>query len=252
MMTEFGSGTAWAVPMFDLAGNNVANPTPVPFGAMQDISVDFSFSVKELYGLYQFPIDVARGTAKITGKAKVARFQALLFNQLFGENQTANEMKVAYQEAANVAAGNFTVTAAANFSLDLGVSYVSNGTPLARNSAAGAAGQYVVDAANGIYTFHANDANVAVLVSYAYTANNANATGKIFTINNQLLGLSPFFKLVLNQHRRAKHMTLILNRCISTKLTIATKLEDFSIPEFDFSAMADDASIVGQWSLAEP
>jgi hypothetical protein len=251
MQTEFGSGVLWAVPMIDLAGNNVAVPTPVPFGAMQDVSVDFSFSVKELYGMYQFPIDVARGTAKVGGKSKVARFNAGLFNQILGENMTANEMKVAFQESANVGANNFTVAAAANFSLDLGVTY-SNGTPLARNSAAGAAGQYVVDAANGKYTFHANDANTTVLVSYAYTANNANATGRIFTINNQLLGLSCFFKLVLNQNRRAKHMTLILNRCISTKLSVATKLEDFTIPEMDFSAMADDSGVVGQWSMAEP
>jgi hypothetical protein len=247
MQTEFGSGVMWAVPTIDLAGNNVATPTPVPFGAMQDISLDISYTVKELYGLYQFPIDVARGTAKVTGKAKVARFQAQLFNQLFGETLTANEYKASYQEAGTVTANNITVTAAANFYLDLGVSYNSNGTPLTRGANA-AAGVYVVGA-NGLYTFAANDANTAMLISYLYTANNA--AGNSFVLNNQLLGLSPFFQVVLNQNRRGKHFTTVLNRCIATKLSFATKLEDFNIPEFDFSAMADDSGVFGRFSIAE-
>ena len=37
------------------------------------MSVDFSFSVKELYGQNQFPLAVARSAAKVTGKAKLAR-----------------------------------------------------------------------------------------------------------------------------------------------------------------------------------
>lgn len=247
MQTLFGSGTMWAVPTIDLAGNNIAVPTPIPFGAMQEATLDLSFSVKELYGLYQFPIDVARGTGKITGKAKMARFQAALFNQLFGETLTTNEMKVAYQESGNVANNIITVAAAANFSLDLGVWFAANGNPLTRGANA-ANGVYVVGA-NGLYTFAANQANTQMHISYAYTM--ANANGNSFVINNQLLGLSPFFKVVLNQNRRAKHMTLILNRCVATKLSHGSKLEDFNIPEFDFSAMADDSSVVGSWSLAE-
>ena len=72
MMTEFGSGVVWGIPTINLAGNNVVNPTPVPFGALQDVSVDFAFSVKELYGQYQFPIDVARGTATPDVSARAA------------------------------------------------------------------------------------------------------------------------------------------------------------------------------------
>jgi len=244
---EFGSGVMWATPMIDLAGNNVSNPTPIPFGAMQDVSLDIAYSVKELYGLYQFPLAVARGTAKLTGKAKIARFQARLFNQVFGETLSANEIKTVSLLAANVTGNNYNTGQGANFYLDLGIQY-ANGTPMARNSAAGAAGQYVV-AANGLYTFHANDANVAIIVSYAYNA--ANGPGNSWTINNQLLGLSPFFKLVLNQAFQGKQVSLIFNRCVSTKLSFATKLEDFHIPEFDFSMMADDNSTVGSISVGE-
>lgn len=246
---EFGSGVMWAVPTIDLAGNNVANPTPIPFGAMQDVSLDIAYSAKELYGFYQFPIAVARGTAKLTGKAKVARFQARLFNQVFGETLSANEIKAVALLAANVSANNnYNTTQGANFYLDLGIQF-ANGTPLTRvANNANAVGQYVV-AANGVYNFHANDANQAIVVSYAYYANNT--AGNSWTINNQLLGLSPFFKAVLNQQYQGKQVSLIFNRCVSTKLTFATKLEDFHIPEFDFSMMADDSGVVGSISVGE-
>jgi len=246
MQTLFGSGVMWAVPMINLAGNNVATPTPIPFGAMQEATVDFSFGKKELYGLSVFPIDVARATGKIDIKAKMARFQALLFNQLFGETPNANELKVAYQEALSVSANNATVAAGANFSLDLGVWYANNMMPLTR-AANVSAGNYVVGA-NGNYSFNESN-NTAILISYAFTG--ANSNGSNFTINNQLLGLSPFFKVVLNQNRRARHMTLVLNRCVATKIGIGTKLEDFNIPDFEASAMADDAGVVGTWSFNE-
>lgn len=248
MQTLFGSGVMWAVPMIDLAGNNVSNPTPIPFGAMQEVTVDFTFTKKELYGLKVFPLDVARGTGKIELKAKIARFQAALFNQLFGETLNANEMKVAYQESGNVSNNTITVIAAANFSIDLGVSFVSNGTALTRVANNATGNQYVVGT-NGNYTFNAAN-NTQMYISYAYNYNNS-SSGSIFTINNQLLGLSPFFKVVLNQNRRAKHMTLILNRCVSTKISFGTKLEDFNVPDFECSAMADDSEVVGQFSLAE-
>ena len=246
---EFGSGVMWATPMIDLAGNNVSNPTPIPFGAMQDVSLDIAYSVKELYGLYQFPLAVARGTAKLTGKAKIARFQARLFNQVFGETLSANEIKAVSLLAANTgAANNYNTGVGSNFYLDLGIQY-ANGVPMNRNTTPGSNGQYAVNSTTGIYTFNASENNTSILVSYAYYANNT--AGNSWTINNQLLGLSPFFKLVLNQQFQGKQVSLIFNQCVSTKLTFATKLEDFHIPEFDFSMMADANSQIGFISVGE-
>jgi hypothetical protein len=245
---EFGSGTMWAVPTIDLAGNAISVPTPVPFGAMQDVAVDISFSVKELYGLYQFPIDVARGTAKLTGKSKVAMIQARLFNQIFGETLSANEIKVAFQESANTGNNGFNSNQSP-FLFDLGVLWANNSIPLTRAANAANNGIYSVDA-NGHYAFGAGDANKSVKVSYTYTGNGS--TANQWTINNQLLGLSPFFKTVFSITRAGKVLTIIFNKCISTKLTLTTKLEDFLIPEFDFSIMADDSGQVGNISVTEP
>ncbi|MBF1685289.1 MAG: hypothetical protein HXO78_11345, partial [Selenomonas sp.] len=67
-----------------------------------------------------------------------------------------------------------------------------------------------------------------------------------------LMGEAPTFKTILNARFNGKQTTLILNSCTSSKLSlISTKLEDFSIPEFDFAAMADDTNRVGELSMLE-
>ncbi len=38
-----------------LVRTDIATPTPVRIGTLQDVSVDMSFQVKELYGQYQAP-----------------------------------------------------------------------------------------------------------------------------------------------------------------------------------------------------
>jgi len=59
-------GRSMGRPTIDITGAVIANPTPVPFGALQDISLDFSWTMKELYGQYQMPLAVGRGAAKVT------------------------------------------------------------------------------------------------------------------------------------------------------------------------------------------
>ena len=46
-------------------------------------------------------------------------------------------------------------------------------------------------------------------------------------------------------------MSLKLNACTSSKLSLQTKLEDFVIPELDFSCFADATGTVMTWSFAE-
>ena len=246
MQYAFGSGVAWGVPTIDLTGTAVATPTPVPLAAMQEISCDISSSTKQLFGLYQFALAVARGTAKITGKAKMGRFDAAAFNLCFGETPVAGENKVSYQEAQTVTGNNATVNNNSTFLTDLGVTYSSNGVSLTRGATASGPGIYACNTTTGIYTFNNADNNAAVKISYVYTT--SLAPGSVITLINQLLGHQPFFKLVMNQTYAGKNFTLTLNRCISSKLSFATKLEDWNIPEFDFEAMADDSNIVGTMS----
>ena len=85
-MFLFGSGSLWITPT---GGNLPANPTPIEVGTLQDVSLDISFDLKQLYGQNQFPESIARGKGKITGKARIGRFNSDLLNQMmFAQTRT--------------------------------------------------------------------------------------------------------------------------------------------------------------------
>ena len=48
-----------------------------------------------------------------------------------------------------------------------------------------------------------------------------------------------------------KTLYMRLNSCYSSKLTMATKIDDFMIPEFDFAAGADVSGVIGTMSSSE-
>lgn len=240
----FGSGTLWAVR------TDQNTPTPHKFGVLQDVSIDLSYTVKQLFGLYQFPVDVARGTSKITGKAKMGGIQGLLLSDLFfNVNPTTGQTYVANGESQVVTGNTVSPTNKANFTQDYGVIYNATGVPLTRVSGGSeVAGQsYSIDGSN-VYHFASGDNGLTVLVSYGYTIA---GTGQNFTITNQLLGTAPTFKIALQQIGKTKVGNLILNACISSKLSIPTKLEDYTIFEFDFEAFADSSNNIGTWSMNE-
>lgn len=244
MQYSFGSGVMFGTTLV----SNV--PTPVRFGGLQGCSFDIAFSTKELYGQYQFPIALGRGTGKITGKADFAQINAQAYNDLFFglTNPTTGETKTSVSEAQTVTANTVTVTNGANFVADLGVVRASDGSIYNRVAANAVGLQYVVNTTTGVYTFNASQNNVAVAISYAY---NDSANGKKITITNQLLGNSPQFSMLFTETFNGKQITLTLNACMSSKLTLATKLEDFTIPSFDFQAFADASGTVGTLSTDE-
>ncbi len=139
-----------------------------------------------------------------------------------------------------------SVANAANFSADAGVLYAAAGLPLTKVESSPAAGQYSVAA--GVYTFAAADEGKAVLITYTYTIA---SSGQKFTIANQLVGTTPTFQALFYTTFQNQAVTLQLNNCTSSKLSFSTKLEDFVIPEFDFSCFADAGGNVMTWSFAE-
>lgn len=238
----FGSGVVFG------RSNTNSPPTPVRFGALQDISVEFAYTSKPLYGQYQFPLAIGRGTAKITGKAKWAQFNAQAYNDLFfgNSNPATGETKTAVAEAQTVSANTITVTNNATFVADQGVVRASDGALLTRVTATPTGLQYSCNETTGVYTFNNTQNAVAMAVSYTYSDA---ANGKKITITNQLLGNSPTFSLVFTNTYNSQQMTMTLAQCLSNKLSIATKLEDWTVPEFDFEAFADASGSVGTLSL---
>ena len=238
-MFEFGSGTLFGFP---IGGNTAPNPTPMKFGTLQDVSLDISGDTKQLYGQKQFPEAVARGKCKITGKAKFASINGKMMNDLFfGQPLGTGMIKTALDEAGTVPATPFqiTVSNAANFKQDWGVRYAAGanaGLPLTRVAASPATGQYSVNTATGIYTFASGDTGASVLISYTFTAA---TTGTQLNITNQLMGFAPTIQVLLETVYNAGQFSVMLYSVIASKLSFATKQEDFIIPEFDFEAFAN-------------
>lgn len=223
---------------------DIATSTPVNIGFAQGLSLDFSATIKELFGQNQYPIDAARGTVKITGKMSAATISGLAWNAaFFGAGFTSGGFKWNPGEAGVVPGTPFQVTVAnsATFDQDLGVINATTGLPFTKVASAPAAGQYSVAA--GVYTFNTGDTGAAVLISYTSTVT---GTGQTLTINNSLLGTSPIFALDYFTSRNNKAIVLRLNQCQASKISLATKLEDFGMPEFDFSAFANNAGQVGK------
>lgn len=239
----FGSGRLFNVPQYP-----ASLITPVEFGFLQEVSIDYSFTVKELMSQYQFAVDVARGAGKITGKCKAAKISALLFNNtFFGQTEVATQTLIQQDENHAVPPTPFQVTVAPPnsgiFATDLGVYNAATGVPFIKlASGTPAAGQYTVTT-GGVYLFASADnvSGIYVNINYSYTV----STGHSIAIANKLMGYSPSFSLSFHMLYEGNDAVFVLNRCISTKLTFATKVEDYMIPEFDFSAFADSGNNLG-------
>ena len=239
----FGTGTL-------IGTSAAAGSSPLGFGALQNASVDFSFNSKPLFGQYNFALSVARGQGKIAIKAASAEISGLRYNQLFFDAAlAAGSQAFSVGEVGQIpAATPYTVTVAnsASFLDDQGVVYGATGLPLQRVTNAPTQGQYSVAA--GVYTFAAADSGQAVYITYRY---NVAASGQTLTITNNLLGVAPTFALAFSMTYQGAQFNFKLNNCVSSKLTIATKLEDFVMPDFEAEAFADSSGNIGTMSFSQ-
>ena len=247
-MFSFGSGVLLGFR------NDIATSTPINFGLIQEVGLDIGFDTKELYGQYQYPVAIARGKAKFTGKAKLARISGLAFGNLFfGITPVAGQIATAFGEGPTaIPATPFTITPsnAATFQDDLGVINAATGLPFTKVASAPTAGQYSVNATTGVYTFASADnvSAISVLINYTYTIA---ATGEKIVVTNQLLGTTPTFQANLFTTFQSKALNLKVPLCTSSKLSFPTKLDDFVMPDFEFSVYADAAGNVATWSFGE-
>ena len=254
MQLAFGAGALWG-NRTDVTGSGIG---PDQFGILQDVQIDWDWQTKELWGQFQFPVDIARGQGKITGKAKFARIFGAIYGDLFfGQAPATGQLTVSENEAATVAPTSpytVTVAGAANYVDDLGVFYAAGtnaGNRFTRVTTPAAAGQYSVNFATGIYTFSAVDSNASLLISYLYNS----IAGKKLVVTNQLMGTTPTFKATFYTAKTTQGtpagLALVLNACTATKLSLPTKVDDYEIQEFDFSAFADATGTIGTLSVNE-
>jgi hypothetical protein len=129
----FGAGALWGTALTDASGAAIANPTPILFGVLQDVSVDISGDIKELYGQNQFAEAVARGKAKISSKAKFGRINGRLLNDLFfGQTMTSSIVANVYDTTgAAIPATPFQITPTVPNRAALGLAISAFAMPMA-------------------------------------------------------------------------------------------------------------------------
>lgn len=240
-MYQFGVGSLFA---------KFPDGTSVEFGTLQDCNVDFSFDKKELYGRNQFPVKVARSKGKVDCKATYADIKAEALNIVLNGNISDGELKVAEPVNAVVASGEVSITVPTGGTINrvLKVYDVSGDTkvPLTEVSTAPSAkGTYQVDGLT--IKFATADEGLAVQYQYDYTV----TTGKTVEIKNSMMGTAPVFEVEFYAALDGNPITVVLNNCTSEKLTMNFKNEDFTIPDFSFSAFSNAADVVGHIYLSE-
>jgi hypothetical protein len=254
-MYVFGAGDVYGVPLFDASGNAITNPTPIKIGAMQDMSLDFTGDLKELYGQNQFALASARGKVKVTGKMKGAQIHGAMLNNLFfGQTMTTGTTTSVNSDITGtlIPATPFTITVtppgAGTFVNDLGV-LDANQIPMTAVASAPAVGQYTVSGA-GVYLFNTGDTGKRVYINYSYSATLTG--GKKIAVANMQMGAAPSFKCYMQTTYNGKRALVVLYACVANKLNLfQTKLDDFNIPELDFIANADAANNVCDIFLSE-
>jgi hypothetical protein len=250
MQVIFGIGALWGTR------TDVTGVGPDQFAILQENAIDFNYELKELYSQLGFPVDIARGKGKITGKAKMARVFGRLYADLFfGTTVTTTGTTVSENEAANIPAStpfSVTVSNAANFQGDLGVFFTgAHGIRLMEVTTPTVSGQYTANPSTGVYGFATSDAGKSVVISYLYSG----AAVVQLTITNQFMGFTPTFSGVFYQNRAtqgaAGQLTLVLNLCVSQRLTFPSRLDDYGIPDFDFQALSPASGTIGTLSTSE-
>lgn len=254
MQLAFGAGDIFGVPLTDASGNAIVNPTPIKLGITQEIGVEFSGDLKELYGQNQFAVAIGRGKVKVSAKCKFAQMMAAGINSLFfGQTVTAGTLSGVYADVTGAAVPTtpFTITpvppSSGTWVEDLGVVNAS-GVAMTRVASGPTTGQYSVAA--GVYTFAAADTGLMMFISYRYTATLTGA--KKIAVQNLPMGYAPTFKAYLQTVYGGKRALVVLYNATAPKLNLfATKLDDFNLPELNFSGQSDAANNVADIWLQE-
>lgn len=244
----FGAGTVVA------KRTDVANKPPVLLGTIQDFEIDIDQSLKTLLGQFKFPVAAAGAETKMTAKAKFARFQSNMLNDMIlGQTlTTGSSIEMATAELASSATTALVVGQTTAFIEDLGLFYASSGIQLTPVASGPVAGQYVPGVAGaGSYTIAAADENIQMRVYYSYTL----ATDTKITMTNQQMGSLPTFSLTARESftyfGAVKRMVLQLNACVAPKIKIPFKNTEFQVSDLDITVLADQAGNIGTISLTE-
>ncbi len=245
---------------------DTTTPVAINVGFSNELTLDFSGTIKELYGQNQYPLVAARGTIKATGKWKAAVISGIAWNAAFygmsslSTSSAFNNVWVIDSTFTLSASTTVLTVSTGNFEQDLGVKISSNSLPFQRVATGSeSSGKYSISSTStglvaGTYNFSAADIAATLNLKITYTTTVVGTAGQALQVTNQLIGTTPTFQLDyytnLNQPA-SKPFVVRVYACVAAKQMLAAKLEDFIMPEFDFSIFANAGNQVLNYVFPE-
>ncbi len=249
-MSTFGAGFMFAIP-------TGSSPTPAPFAALQNVTVDWKKDAKSLHGSQQFALEVGMGKMNVGVKAEIGRIDPNFYNSVFfGMSVVAGQKLNSVFESGTIPATPFTITVTngATFATDLGVYNTITGKFMTRVASGPTTGQYSVNTTTGAYLFAAADTLQTVKLSYTYTSS---GTGYNIVGTNPQMGAGPTFALYLvntwaDGVAGSKSQWLNFPAAKSTALTMPFKQDDFLLPGIEMMIMDDGTGNPFNYSASGP
>lgn len=234
-----------------LTRRDIANGTPRRLGIIQEVTVDFKYDTKELFGGQKFAVDVAQGKNSISWKAKAGAINGRIMSEFaFGAAPTTGLIAGQNNETYTVPTTPYqvTVNASASFYEDLGVEYGTGGTTLEKVASSPAQGQY--SCANGVYTFAAADVGQSIRISYSFTATGGLPNSRITVVNQDMGAIPPFSLFLMPNQYRAKQSILKLYANTLEGMSLPYKMDDYMLMDLSGKAFADDSGKVFDFSAS--
>ncbi len=230
----FGAGVLTATP----AGGTAA----VRFGVLQDAEPKFSTDIKPLHGQHRYAIALGAGKSKAMVSCKYAGLRLSLLNLYFGGTLTTGG-RTSFVDSELVTIGSVSLAQGATFVADQGIVFADTGEALDGIDPllTPGTGEYTVDPTTGTYTFSAADSGRDAYISYTYTT----ATGKKLSFGNPRMGLAPIFSTTIAMPFDGRLALWTFPVGIATKLGLATKLDDWTINDFEIEVAADITGNLG-------
>lgn len=199
-------------------------------GILQDVSINFEASTKDLVGNKQYPVATVHTSKKVTGKATSAVIDGRLMSTIMSGTVTSGRTML----GENVSTGTPVVVSptGSGFLADFGViDAAGNGMQL--TGAAPAVGAYSVVTGTATYTFNASETDPKT-ISYSYTT----TTGQTLAVSSQVMGLQTNYSCFLQEQFNGETFGLELHSIIIPSLDMSFKNEDFAVSNLNFSAQA--------------
>jgi hypothetical protein len=226
--------------------------SPVRVGSLRGVQIDIERSLTLERLAFQVPVKAAHRETRLKGRAKMATINGAIFAELFFGKATTPGSTKGVDGCPQTIPGSpyqlqITPPAGGTFYMDLGVLFASNAVPQELTRVSGSPGANEYSLSGDTYTFSSADTGKEILVSYAYTV----STGKRLTITNPYWIEAPTFKVAGFIPYGGKQLFMEFPGCVSEHLSIATVLENWTIPDFTFEVISPDGVQVGILSTAE-